>query len=153
MKYTKQERLEIGCRMYNGELTRYEAAEEYGINDNTARSYMRMYRDVHGLPAKRATKSAGDVVIKQKTYAPEYAEYIRRHITHIPLNSRIRFFISYEIIFKFCCVHQIILLVYYISFALVLQLTIPKAESVGFDTGKFGFELRCFIMCLHHYFG
>ena len=75
MKYTKQERLEIGCRMYNGELTRYEAAEEYGINDNTARSYMRMYRDVHGLPAKRATKSAGDVVIKQKTYAPEYAEY------------------------------------------------------------------------------
>ena len=31
MKYTKEERLDIGRRIYDGEMSRYEAAEEYGI--------------------------------------------------------------------------------------------------------------------------
>ena len=75
MKYTKLERLEIGRRVYNGELTRYQAAEEYGLNDNTVRSYMRMYRDINGLPAKRSIKYAGDAVIVQKPCNPEYVEY------------------------------------------------------------------------------
>ena len=53
MKYTKEERMEIGRRIYNGEISRYEAAEEYGLNDQTARNYMRMYRDANHLPPKR----------------------------------------------------------------------------------------------------
>ena len=40
MKYTLEQRLDIGCRIYEGELTRFQAAEEYGINDNTACNYM-----------------------------------------------------------------------------------------------------------------
>ena len=57
MKYTKEERMEIGRRIYNGEISRYEAAEEYGINDQTARNYMRMYRDANHLPPKRGKRS------------------------------------------------------------------------------------------------
>lgn len=34
MKYTLEQRLDIGRRIYEGELTRFQAAEEYGINDN-----------------------------------------------------------------------------------------------------------------------
>lgn len=56
MKYTREERLDIGRRIYEGELGRYEAAEQYGINDQTARSYMRLYRDVNQLPPKKGTK-------------------------------------------------------------------------------------------------
>lgn len=52
MKYTKEERLDIGHRIYDGELSRYQAAEEYDISEQTARSYMRLYRDLNGLPAK-----------------------------------------------------------------------------------------------------
>lgn len=52
MKYTREERLDIGRRIYDGEISRYQAAEEYGIGEQTARSYMRMYRDLNGLPAK-----------------------------------------------------------------------------------------------------
>lgn len=55
MKYSKEERLEIGRRIYEGEMTRYEAGEKYGISSNTARDYMRLYRDTNGLPAKRGT--------------------------------------------------------------------------------------------------
>lgn len=52
MKYTKEERLDIGRRIYDGEISRYQAAEEYNIGEQTARSYMRLYRDLNGLPAK-----------------------------------------------------------------------------------------------------
>ena len=57
MKYTKEERLDIGRRIYDGEISRYEAAEIYGINEQTARSYMRLYRDLNQLPPKRGRKS------------------------------------------------------------------------------------------------
>ena len=50
MKYRLEERLDIGCRIYNGEISRYQAAEEYGISDQTARDYMRLYRSFEGLP-------------------------------------------------------------------------------------------------------
>ena len=55
VKYTKEERLDIGRRIYTGEMSRYEASEKYDININTARNYMRLYRDTYDLPAKRVT--------------------------------------------------------------------------------------------------
>ena len=57
MKYTKEQRLDIGRRIYDGEISRYEAAEEYGISEQTARNYMRMYRDANRLPPKRGQRS------------------------------------------------------------------------------------------------
>ena len=57
VKYTQEERLDIGRRIYEGEMTRYQAAEVYGISDQTARDYMRLYRDVNQLPAKRGKKA------------------------------------------------------------------------------------------------
>ena len=57
MKCTKEERLDIGKRIYDGELSRYEAAEQYGISDDSARRYMRMYRDANHLPPKRMKKA------------------------------------------------------------------------------------------------
>ena len=59
MKYANQERLDIGQRIYDGEITRYQAAEQYGISEQTARNYMRMNRDANGLPPKR---SAGNSI-------------------------------------------------------------------------------------------
>lgn len=58
MKYTKEERLDIGRRIYEGEMNRYQAAEVYGISDQTARDYMRLYRDANQLPAKRSVKAS-----------------------------------------------------------------------------------------------
>ena len=58
LKYTKEERLDIGRRIYEGELSRYQAAEAFGISDQTARDYMRQYRDANQLPAKRGPKGS-----------------------------------------------------------------------------------------------
>ena len=52
MKYTKKERLDIGKRVYEGEINKYQAAAEYDISEQTARNYMRQYRFANGLPAK-----------------------------------------------------------------------------------------------------
>ena len=57
MKYKKEERLDIGRQIYNGEISRYEAAEQYGIGEQTARNYMRLYRDINQLPPKHGKKA------------------------------------------------------------------------------------------------
>ena len=57
MKYNKEQRLDIGRRIYDGEIDCYQAAEQYDINHYTARDYMRMYRDTNQLPKKTKTKS------------------------------------------------------------------------------------------------
>ncbi len=61
MKYTKEEKLDIGRRIYNGEISRFEAAEEYGIGDNTARDYLRMYKAENRLPTRQSIKSLGSI--------------------------------------------------------------------------------------------
>lgn len=65
MKYSKEERLDIGRRIYVGELSRFEAAELYGIHEQTAREYMRLYRDVNHLPAKHGQKISAAAIAYQ----------------------------------------------------------------------------------------
>ena len=36
MKYTKEQRLDIGRRIYDGEITKYDAAQQYDISHQTA---------------------------------------------------------------------------------------------------------------------
>ena len=71
MKYTKEQRLDIGKRIYDGELSRYEAAEEYGISDQTARDYMRRYRDANNLPAKNVHQRTYGLAKAKSSPAPE----------------------------------------------------------------------------------
>ena len=52
MKYTKEQRLNIGKQIYEGNLTKHEASVQYGIGIDTAREYMRLYRDSNGLLPK-----------------------------------------------------------------------------------------------------
>lgn len=52
MKYTLEERLEIGRRIYEDEISKIEASKEYDIGVDTARDYMRLYRDTYHLNPK-----------------------------------------------------------------------------------------------------
>ena len=54
MKYTKEQRLDIGRRIYDGEIDSKQAAEGYSIKHYTARDYMRLYRDTYQLPKRSA---------------------------------------------------------------------------------------------------
>ena len=73
--YTKEERLEIGRRIYNNELTKDEASEQYGISTTTARTYMHLYRNTNKLPIKNHEKETEALRIIEKSNLPEYESY------------------------------------------------------------------------------
>lgn len=60
MKYTLDQRLEIGREIYTKTISIFEASTKYNINNYTARDYMRLYRDKHGLPP--ADKSVNKIL-------------------------------------------------------------------------------------------
>ena len=51
-KYTLEQRLEIGGKIFRGELNRYQAAVKYDISIDSARNYMRLYRAQLDLAAQ-----------------------------------------------------------------------------------------------------
>ena len=74
MKYTKEERLKIGKRIYTGEITRFEASEEYGIGEDTARDYMRYYRDYYNLPYKENSRKKLNIHFPKNSPPPELGD-------------------------------------------------------------------------------
>lgn len=65
MKYTKEQRLDIGRRIYDGEISKYDAAEQYDISCETARDYMRLYRNENHLPPKRGYSASDGTPIRK----------------------------------------------------------------------------------------
>ncbi len=76
MGYTREERLDIGKQIYNNEISKGDAAIKYRISEGTARDYMRLYRDVNGLPPKnRIQKDDSTVRISVHSSEPDLSEY------------------------------------------------------------------------------
>lgn len=76
MKYTEEERLNIGRRIYTGETDKYTAAEEYQISIYTARDYMRQYRRKNGLPDRRTSGRRGaPPTVKSVETSPTLEEF------------------------------------------------------------------------------
>jgi transposase len=74
MSYSKTERLEIGRKIYENEISRRQAAAQYGICEDTARGYMREYRDTNHLPAKEPAIPAFQTVRIEKQ-EPDLEDY------------------------------------------------------------------------------
>lgn len=51
MSYSLEERMDIGCRMYQQEITYKDAMELCGISDPCAHKYMVDYKKVNGIPS------------------------------------------------------------------------------------------------------
>ncbi len=97
MKYTKEQRLKIGKEIYDGEITKYEAVDIYGIGVDSARDYMRLYRDTNELPPKNFHKikysipDDGDGKITKETLGiAEIEAMSRNELINALITSRIR---------------------------------------------------------------
>ena len=76
MSYTREQRLNIGKQIYNNEISKSDAAIKYSISEDTARNYMRLYRDVNGLPPKnRIQKDENTIKINVHSSEPDLSEY------------------------------------------------------------------------------
>ncbi len=60
MKYTREQRLDIAKRVYDGELTVEEAAVKYQLNPSSVKGYLRLYRAETGLPPRVRRKKTGN---------------------------------------------------------------------------------------------
>ncbi len=74
MKYTKEQRLDIGRRIYNGEISKYDAAVQYDISHQTARDYMRLYRNENHLPPKHGRPASSGISIQKPVPEPDNLE-------------------------------------------------------------------------------
>lgn len=88
-KFTRQERLEIGRRIYEGELNRYKAAARYGISEYTARSYLRMYKASleDEMMGADANDPAAEYLDMSKSELISELIKVRRELTNIRSHS------------------------------------------------------------------
>ncbi len=90
-QYTRDERLDIGRRIYQGEISRFEAATEYGIGSNAAREYMRLYRAEHHLPVRQVEPNADK--IKEPAHVPacleDYESMSKEELIHELVRAKI----------------------------------------------------------------
>lgn len=77
MDFTRTEKLDIGRRIYDGEISKNTAVEEYGISISSARTYMRLYRDTNQLPPKKPGQEGKNVtgLIKKKAARQDLEDY------------------------------------------------------------------------------
>ncbi len=74
MKYTKKERLEIARRVYDGEITTAAATVHYELNPSSVKGYLRLYREINGLPPKRKRNNSSSPVHIEKAKDPSIKE-------------------------------------------------------------------------------
>ena len=93
MKYTKEQRLDIGRRIYNGEINKYQAAEYYDISWHSARNYASEYRVENSLPPKngRPSKTKGYVnkIAAKPNTLETYEEMSKEELIKELVKSRI----------------------------------------------------------------
>ncbi len=98
MKYTKEQRLQIGKEIYDGKITKYEAVDIYGIGVDSARDYMRLYRDTNALPPKNFHKIKYSIpeeenanqITKESIGISEIEAMSRNELINALITSRIR---------------------------------------------------------------
>jgi transposase len=90
LKYSKEERLEIGRQLYTGEISRSWAAETYGVSETTAREYMRLYRDTNKLlPKKRKKRLETPTFKKNPDGIEEYESMSKEELIQELVKSKI----------------------------------------------------------------
>ena len=91
MKYNKEERLEIGRRIYQGELTVAMAATEYDVNLYTARDYLRLYK-AHinaAIPREHRKEKSDGTLAEYKADTEKYESMTREELIDEIIKSKI----------------------------------------------------------------
>ena len=69
MKYSKEQRIDIGRQVYTHELSRMEASEKYGVSDSSLDVYVSLYKLASGIQTQNSR-----VAIRNKTDKTDWHE-------------------------------------------------------------------------------
>ena len=90
MKYTREERLEIGRRIYQGEITLAAAATHYNIDYYTVRAYLRLYKASINVSIPREISGHGDDgTLVQNPSASQYESMTRDELMDELIRSKV----------------------------------------------------------------
>ena len=91
MKYTKEERLEIGRRIYQREITLATAAVEYDVNFYTARDYLRLYKARENVSIPQGLRLGGsqDDTLADKPNICQYEKMSREELMDELIKAKI----------------------------------------------------------------
>ena len=67
MKYSKEERLAIGKRLYNKEISHKEAIAEYGVSDSSLDKFTQAYKESQGIPLKHPSSSGKPIRLRSES--------------------------------------------------------------------------------------
>ena len=95
MKYTKEERLEVGCKIYHSGLSNLKAAAKFGISEESARRYRILYEESQGIehsPRKKKVMSVdpGVSFSSKSKYPEEYTSMSKEELLEELMQSKIR---------------------------------------------------------------
>ena len=95
MKYTKEQRLDIGRQIYSGELTYKQGVERYGVSESALKKYVVLYRGENNLPPMKSGRaSKGNRTFIPQSCAPrpveEYESMSKEELIEELIKTRIR---------------------------------------------------------------
>ncbi len=56
MKYTKEQRIDIGCRVFTHEISHTDAEKKYGVVKSYIDRYIQDYKNTNGIPMETRAK-------------------------------------------------------------------------------------------------
>ncbi|MDO5140626.1 MAG: hypothetical protein Q4D40_04085 [Eubacteriales bacterium] len=76
MKYTKDERIDIGRQVVTQELARKEAMAKYDIGSTFMDKYIRLYKESEGIPTKQPVVSSKHSIITNSSAPADIDAYM-----------------------------------------------------------------------------
>ena len=76
MKYSLEERMDIGRRMYLHEITYKEAMEIYGLSESCAHKYMTDYKKAQGIPLANTVPKMKNSSVLKSLSSPDIDTYM-----------------------------------------------------------------------------
>ena len=95
MKYTKEQRLDIGREIYENRITPIEAEKKYGIGHGSTVTYRQLYEKEFGLPPWNKNKVAKSARLSapsgcEPCSIEEYESMSKQELIHELVKARIR---------------------------------------------------------------
>ena len=86
MKYVPEQRLEIGKKLFDGDISFADAGKVYGITPTTLRNYLLLYRNTLNLPNTQQNRSVTNVLDPPSFPLPDDFE----HFNSLSKNQLVR---------------------------------------------------------------
>ena len=89
MKYTKEERIDIGRKVYTRELTELEACVQYQVGRTSIQKYVKFYKESKGIPVVTKKSSSSIQPVPSQSDIDSYRQMSKDELINELIKSKI----------------------------------------------------------------